>query len=69
MRYVADYKQTFETMILPDSLTRQVMKLAHSELGHNGYMWTCIILHKLYNWKALKPSVYKYVRQCHLYQK
>ena len=36
MQYVIDNKQTFETIVLPQSLTNHLLKLAHNEYGHNG---------------------------------
>ena len=60
MTYVTYNMQTFETIVRPQFLTGHIKKLAHDELGYNGSMWTYIILHRLYNWKGLKPAGHKF---------
>ena len=35
-RYVTDGDKTYETVVLPRSLTGQILKMAHDDLGHNG---------------------------------
>ena len=36
MRYVEDNKQRFEVIVIPQDLSKVVLKLAHDDLGHNG---------------------------------
>ena len=58
-RYVIDGDDTYETNMIPRTLTPQILKMAHDELGHNGTHRTYILLKRLYYWKGLKPSVEK----------
>ena len=58
-RYVVDGDDTYETIVMPRSLTPQILWMAHDELGHNRTHWTYILLKRLYYWKGLKPSVEK----------
>ena len=64
-RYVVDGDDTFETTVIPRSLTPQILQMAHDELGHNGTHRTYILLKRLYYWKALKPSVEKHIKRCY----
>ena len=48
MSYVKDKKQTFEPIVLPQSLTNHVLKLAHDEMGHIGSTKTYLLLKRLY---------------------
>ena len=61
-RYVVDGDDTFETIVMPRSLTLQILWMAHDELGHNGTHQTYILLKRLYYWKGLKPSVENILR-------
>ena len=56
-RYVVDGDNTYETIVMPRSLTPQILQMAHDELGHNGTHRTYILLKRLYYWRGLKPSV------------
>ena len=47
-RYVVDGDNTYETIVLPTSLTAQVLKMAHDNLGHNGPHRTYTLLKRLY---------------------
>ena len=58
-RYVIDGNNTYETVVLPRTLTAQVLKMAHDDLGHNGTHRTYTLL------KQLKPSVVKHVQRCY----
>ena len=51
-RYVIDSANTYETIVLPRSLTAQVLKMAHDNLGHNGTHRTYTLLKRLYYWKG-----------------
>ena len=64
MRYVTDNKQTFETIVLPQYLTGQVLK-------KHIMNWVILALHGLQNMllEGLKPATYKHVRQYHICQK
>ena len=35
-RFIVDGDDTYETTVIPRSLTPQVLQMAHDELGHNG---------------------------------
>ena len=59
--YVADGKNTYETIVLPRSLTAQILKMAHDNLGHNGTHRTYTLLKRLYYWKGLKLCVTKHI--------
>ena len=37
MRYVEDNKQRFEAIVIPRELSTVALKLAHDDLGHNGF--------------------------------
>ena len=43
-RYVIDGDHTYETIIIPRTLTPQILRTAHDELGHNGTHRTYILL-------------------------
>ena len=62
-RYVVDGDDTFETNVMPRSLTPQILQMVHDELGHNGTHQTHILLKRLYYWKGLKPSVEKHIKR------
>ena len=66
---VMDNKQHFQTIVLPQVLVAQVLRLACNELGHNGYTRMYMIICRLHYWKDLKVSVNKYVKQCLICQK
>ena len=68
-RYVVDGDDTYETIVMPRSLTPQILQMAHDELGHNGTHWTYILLKRLYYWKGLKPSVEKHIKRCYQCQR
>ena len=42
-RYIVDGIDTYETIVIPRSLTPQILQMAHDELGHNGTHWTYIL--------------------------
>ena len=64
-RYVIDGNNTYETVVLPRTLTAQVLTMAHDDLGHNGTHRTYMLLKRLYYWKGLKPSVVRHVQRCY----
>ena len=64
-RYINDGNNTHETVVLPKSLTAQVLKMVHDDLGHNGTHRTYMLLKWLYYWKGLKPSVVRHVQRCY----
>ena len=35
-RFIVDGDDTYETTMIPRSLTPQILQMAHDELGHNG---------------------------------
>ena len=47
-RYVLEENNTFETAVIPRTLTGQILSMAHDELGHNGTHRTNTMLQKLY---------------------
>ena len=60
---------TYETIVMPRSLTPQILWIVHDELGHNGTHQTYILLKILYYWKGLKPSVEKHIKRCYQCQR
>ena len=64
-----DGDDTFETTVMPRSLTPQILQMVHDELGHNGTHQTYILLKRLYYWKELKPSVEKHIKRCYQCQR
>ena len=68
-RYVVDSDNTYETIVLPRSLTTQILKMAHDNLGHNRTYRTYTLLKRLYYWKGLKPCVTKHIRRCYQCQR
>ena len=61
-RYVLEGNNTYETTVIPRTLTRQILRMAYDELGHNGTHKTYTMLKRLYYWKGLKPSVEKHIK-------
>ena len=68
-RYVVDGDNTYETIVLPRSLTAQILKMAHDNLGHNGTHRTYTLLKRLYYRKGLKPCVTKHIQRCYQCQR
>ena len=68
-RYVVDSDNTYETIVLPRSLTAQVLRMAHDNLGHNGTHRTYMLLKRLYYWKGLKPCITKHIQRCYQCQR
>ena len=68
-RYIIDGDDTYETIMIPRTLTPQILQMAHDELGHNGTHRTYILLKRLYYWKGLKPSVEKHIKMCYQCQR
>ena len=68
-RYLVDNKQRFEVIVVPQSCSKTLLKLAHDDMGHNGSSRTYMILRRNYYWKGMKPHTYKYVKHCELCQK
>ena len=64
-RYMTDGDKTYETIVLHRTLTAQILKMAHDDLGHNGTHRTYMLLKRLYYWKGLKPSVTKHIQRCY----
>ena len=68
-RYVLEGNNTYETIVVPNALTAQILRMAHNELGHNGTHQTYTLLKRLYYWKGLKPSVEKHIKMCYQCQR
>ena len=68
-RYVLEGNNTYETTVIPRPLIRQILRMAHDELGHNGTQRTYTMLKRLYYWKGLKPSVEKHIKTCYQCQR
>ena len=64
-RYVLEGNNTYETTVIPSTLTRKILRMAHDELGHNGTYRTYTMLKRLYYWKSLKPSLEKHIKTCY----
>ena len=63
-RYVTDYKQRFEALVVPEDQASLILKLAHDDLGHNGTPRTYALVKRMFYWKGLKKAVEKYVAEC-----
>ena len=61
-RYIIEGNNTYETTVVPRTLTGQVLRMAHDELAHNGTHRPYTMLKRLYYWKGLKPSVEKHIK-------
>ena len=61
-RYVIDGDDTYETIVIPRTLTPQILQMAHDELRHNETHSTYILLKRLYYWKGLKSSMEKHIK-------
>ena len=46
MRYVEDNKQRFEVIVIPQDLSKVVLRLAHDDSGHNGSARTYMIIRR-----------------------
>ena len=68
-RNITDNGKMYETIVLPRTLTAQVLKMAHDDLGHNGTHRMYMLLKRLYYWKGLKPSVVRHIQRCYHCQK
>ena len=68
-RYVLEGNNTYEITVIPRALTRQILRMAHDELGHNGTHRTYTMLKRLCYWKGLKPSVEKHIKSCYQCQR
>ena len=64
-----DGDDTYETIVIPRSLTSQILQMVHDEIGHNGTHRTHILLKRLYYWKGLKLSVEKHIKRCYQCQR
>ena len=67
-RYVLEGDNTYETIVVPNVLTAQILRMAHDELGNNGTHRTYTIL-KDYYWKGLKLSIEKHIKMCYQCQR
>ena len=63
-KYVTDYKQRFEALVVPLTLSKLILKLAHDELGHNGTARTYAMVKRMFYWKGLKKDVERYIKSC-----
>ena len=63
-KYVTDYKQRFEALVVPLTLSKLILKLAHDELGHNGTARTYAMVKRMFYWKGLKKDVELYIKSC-----
>ena len=68
-RHVLEGGNTYETIVVPRTLTAQILRMAHDELGHNGTHRTYTILKRFYYWKGLKSSVEKHIKMCYQCQR
>ena len=55
-RYVLEGNNTYETTVIPRALSRQILRMAHDELGHNGTHRMYTMLKRLYYWKGFKTK-------------
>lgn len=63
--YVVDNKQPFKALVVPPSLSKHLLEMAHDCLGHNGSASTYTLLRRPYYWQSMKNVICKYIQQCH----
>ena len=68
-RYIIYGDHTYEKIIIPKTLTPQILRMAHDEMGHNGIHKMYILLKRLYYWKGLKPSVENHIKMSYQCQR
>ena len=57
MRKVIDGGHKFHAIYLPSVLTFQVLRTAHDDLGHNGFLRTYAALKRVFYWKGMKEDI------------
>ena len=67
-RYNTYYKQRFQTLVIPVSYAKVILKLAHDQLGHNGTAGTYALVKRMFYWKGLKKDTESYVKTCQICQ-
>ena len=53
---------------MPESLIQSILKTAHDESGHNGFLRTYSAIRRLYYWKGIKEDVLQHCRNCYTCQ-
>ena len=63
--------QSFKAIYIPktpESLIQSILKAAHDESGHNGFLRTYSAIRRLYYWKGIKEDVLQHCRNCYTCQ-
>ena len=53
---------------MPESLIQSILKTAHDESGHNGFLRTYSAIRRLYYWKGIKEDILQHCRNCYTCQ-
>ena len=53
---------------MPESLIQSILRTAHDESGHNGFLRTYSAIQRLYYWKGIKEDVLQHCRNCYTCQ-
>ena len=64
MRKVIDGGHEFHAIYLPSVLSFQVLRTAHDDLGHNGFLRTYAALKRVFYWKGMKEDIKKHCKTC-----
>ena len=70
-RRVIEEGQSFQVIYIPkipESLIQFILKTAHEESGHNGFLRTYSAIRRLYYWKGIKEDVLQHCRNCYTCQ-
>ena len=63
-RKVVDGGHKFHAIYLPNVLVFQVLRTAHDDLGHNGFLRTYAALKRVFYWKGMKEDIRKHCKTC-----
>ena len=63
-RKVIDGGHEFCAIYLPSVLIFQVLRTAHDDLGHNGFLRTYAALKRVFFWKGMKEDIRKHCKTC-----
>ncbi|RYE19575.1 MAG: transposase [Sphingobacteriaceae bacterium] len=63
-RYQAQTGDRIWTLCIPNELVNSVLKEKHNDSCHMGYWKTLNSIQRIYYWKGMHASIYKYVTEC-----
>ena len=70
-RHVIEGGQTFQAIYIPRTppgLIESILKAAHDDSGHNGFLRTYSAIRRLYYWKGIKEDVRQHCMNCYTCQ-